>query len=96
MDKFKLELINKYNNQSIGLIFAIGDLGKYFVEIIKNGEINTIYNNNRELRMFLNLSDAKNSALKLGCDKLYMCLDNTYDECGFDKTMDRFSYMAIK
>lgn len=90
-----MELIAKSNKKCIGLIFSVGDLGKYFVEILKDGKITSVSYNN-ELQMFLNLSDAKTSALKLGCDKLYMCLDNTYDECGFDKNMDRFSYMTIK
>lgn len=90
-----MELISKSNKKCIGLIFSISDLGKYFVEILKDGESNHILYN-KELKTFLNLSDAKNTALKLGCDELYICLDNTYDECAFNKTMDNFSYMPIK
>ena len=79
----------------IGLIISITEMHNYHLEILEDGITSHVSEKN-DLKVYPNIQDAQITAKKLGCKKLYLCLDNTYDECGGNgQTHERFSYMPL-
>ena len=94
MDRFKLNLLEQSKQEKIGLIFSISDLHKFYIEILNDGQATSLSINDN-LQMFNSMADAKQIVIQNGCTLVYLCLDNTYDECGSASNMDRFSYMPV-
>ena len=95
MDTFKRKLLEQSWQEAIGLIYAVSDLGEYYVEVLHQGQEQSIFSEN-DIRMYASISAAKQFMSSQGCRQCYVCLDNTYDECGCDANNDRFCYMLVQ
>lgn len=93
MDTFKRKLLKQSWMEDIGLIYAVSDLGEYCVEILSQGKEQPDFVENN---IHASISAAKAFMNSQGCRQCYVCLDNTYDECGCDSNTDRFCYMPIQ
>ena len=79
---------------SIALIYSPNELNQYIVEIItKNSDLNIHKNDSK--RHFLSVNDAISNAQKQGAKKFFLCVDNTYDECGSMGSRQQFDYIPI-
>ncbi len=68
-------------SKSIALIYSPIELNEYIVEIIsKNSDLFICKNN--EISQFHAVNDAISHALQYGAKEFFLCLNNTYDECG--------------
>lgn len=94
MDNAKVKVIEESSSNKIGLIVSVSEMHQYYIETIEDGIVEYLKDCD-SLKMFANVEDAKKVAKRFGCKKLYMCLDNTYDECGGLHNQDRFSYMPL-
>lgn len=95
MDIAKKKIILNNDNIKVGLIVSVGESHSYCIETIQEGKSDMLMDN-QDVAFFNSISKAQEAALALGCKKLYMCLDNTYDECGHHGKMDRYSYMPLQ
>jgi len=85
-------LLTLSESEPVGLIYSRADLNHYFLEILEQGKSNYLHQGN-ELRVFANSHEASATAHAMGANVCYLCLDNTYDECGAEPTSRRFSYL---
>ena len=81
-------------SKSIALIYSPLELNKYIVEIIsKTSDLYISKSDN--ISHFLSVKDAVTHAKKYGAQKFFLCVDNTYDECGSIVAAQRFEYIPI-
>lgn len=79
---------------SIAFIYSPNELNQYIVEIISKKSDLYICNND-SARLFLSVNDAIFNAHKYGAREFFLCVDNTYDECGSMGSRQRFDYIPI-
>tara|TARA_B100000949_G_C14160287_1_gene398763 strand:- start:507 stop:803 length:297 start_codon:yes stop_codon:yes gene_type:complete len=89
------QLLNLSEEKPIGLIYSRSELHEYFVELLDHKE-NHYLHKRKELASFDSVDDALAGARKQGAQEFYLCLDNTYDECGSESVGRRFCYMQIR
>jgi hypothetical protein len=81
-------------SKSIALIYSPLELNEYIVEIIsKTSELFIRKNNN--ISHFHSVNDAISHAAKYGAKEFFLCVDNTYDECGLMASSQHFDYIPI-
>jgi len=68
-------------SKSIALIYSPIELNEYIVEIISTSSDLFIRKNN-EISKFHTVDDAISHASQYGAKEFFLCLNNTYDECG--------------
>jgi len=79
---------------SIAFIYSPNELNAYIVEIIsKNSDL--FIQKNDEISRFLSFDDAISHAQKYGAVEFFLCLNNTYDECGSAGPRQKFDYIPI-
>jgi hypothetical protein len=79
---------------SIAFIYSPNELGHYIVEIIsKNSDLYIHKKDN--IRHFLSVNEAISNAKKYGAKEFFLCVDNTYDECGSMGSRQQFDYIPI-
>ncbi|KTD78766.1 hypothetical protein [Legionella waltersii] len=79
---------------SIALIYSPNELNQYIVEIIsKDSDLYILENDN--IRHFLSVNDAISNAKKYGAQQFFLCVYNTYDECGSMGSAQQFDYIPI-
>ncbi len=79
---------------SIAFIYSPNELNRYIVEIIsKNSDL--YIRKNDSIRHFLSVNDAISNAQKYGAKEFFLCVDNTYDECGSMGSRQPFDYIPI-
>ena len=89
------QIIDMSNKESIGLIYSRSDLHQYLVEVIDHKKSHYIHKG-KDLKSYHSVEDAVRNARRKGAMKCYLCLDNTYDECGTCTMSQRFSYLPIE
>ena len=94
-DLSREQIIDMSDEQSIGLIYSRSELNQYLVELVDHKQCYYIHKG-KDIKAYHSVDDAVKSAHKKGAQKCYLCLDNTYDECGAEMTSKRFSYLPIK
>ena len=89
-------LIREAQNQSktIALIYSPIELHEYIVEIISKDSDKFILKG-KELAHFNSIDKALLQATNNGAVEFFLCVDNTYDECGAECSAERFDYMPI-
>ncbi len=81
-------------SKSIALIYSPLELNEYIVEIIsKNSELFIRKKDN--ISHFHSVHDAITHAKKYGAEVFFLCVDNTYDECGSIASPQQFDYIPI-
>ena len=96
MNPSREDLIDEAKTKSISIafIYSPNELNQYIVEIIsKNSDLYICKNDN--IRHFLSDNDAISNAQKYGAREFFLCLDNTYDECGAMGSRQQFDYIPI-
>lgn len=80
---------------SIAFIYSPNELYQYIVEIIsKNSDLYIRKNDN--ICHFLSVNDAISNAQKYGAKAFFLCVNNTYDECGsMGSRQQQFDYIPI-
>jgi hypothetical protein len=81
-------------SKSIALIYSPLELNEYIVEIISKTS-DLFISKNDNISHFLSVDDAVTHAKKYGAKKFFLCVDNTYDECGSIAAPQRFDYLPI-
>lgn len=82
------------NSKSIALIYSPIELNEYIVEILsKNSDI--FIHKYNHIAHFHSVKDAVAQATKYGANEFFLCLDNTYDECGSMPSQQHFDYIPI-
>lgn len=96
MDNLSREKIFDMSDvQSIGLIYSRSDLHQYLVELIDHKQSRYIHKGS-DLKAYHTVEEAVKHARRQGAVKCFLCLDNTYDECGACAMPQRFSYLPIE
>ena len=90
------ELVNDARNKStvIALIYSPVELQEYIVEIISKDFNKFIMEGNQTLH-FHSLDQALFHANKYLAEEFFLCVDNTYDECGSIRAAQGFDYIPI-
>lgn len=90
------ELVNDARNKStvIALIYSPLELQEYIVEIISK-DSDSFIEKGHEIIHFLSLDQALFHATHYLAEEFFLCLDNTYDECGSIGLVQRFDYIPI-
>lgn len=88
------QLDNLSDEKTVGLIYSRSELHQYLVELIDHKK-NHYLHKGKKLASFDSVNDALIGARKQGAREFYLCLDNTYDECGADPIERRFCYMQV-
>ena len=90
------ELVNDARNKSkvIALIYSPVDLQKYIVEIISKDSNSFIMKGNQTIH-FDSVDQALFHANKYSAEEFFLCVENTYDECGSAGSKERFDYIPI-
>lgn len=90
------DLVNKVqkNSKSIALIYSPVDLNEYIVEIISKSS-NLFINKKDDISHFLSVEEAVSQAKKFGAKEFFLCVDNTYDECGSMDSSHQFEYIPL-
>ncbi|MFW2533335.1 MULTISPECIES: DUF6482 family protein [Legionella] len=89
-------LINYAHTESkkIALIYSPIELHEYLVEVILKDSVKFIKKNN-EIVQFHSIADALSQAQKYGAEEFFLCVDNTYDECGSTASAEKYDYIPI-
>lgn len=89
-------LINKVksSSKSIALIYSRIELYEYIVEIIAKDSDEFIHKG-KELCHFHTVDEAISRAAEYGANEFYLCVDNTYDECGSSSWPQPFDYIPL-
>lgn len=82
-------------SKSIALIYSPLELHEYIVEIISKSSDRFIRKNN-DIAHFQSVDDAITNAKKYGAKEFFLCVDNTYDECGSMASPQHFDYIPIQ
>lgn len=88
------EILDLSDAKPVGLIYSPCELHQYLVELI-NGHKTQYLHKGKAIASFMTLDDAMREAKKCGAKKFYLCLDNTYDECGSQPLASYFNYLPI-
>jgi hypothetical protein len=81
-------------SKSIALIYSPLELNEYIVEIItKTSDLFIRKNDN--ISHFHSVNEAITHATKYGAEEFFLCVDNTYDECGSIASPQQFDYIPI-
>lgn len=90
------DLVNKAQTESISIafIYSPNELNKYIVEVVSEHEDVYIRKNNH-MQYFLSVNDAISNAEKYGAKEFFLCVDNTYDECGSTGSKQHFDYIPL-
>ena len=90
------EIVNYARNKSmvIALIYSPVELYEYIVEIISKDSNNFIKKNDQIIH-FKSVDEALCYINNSGAEEFFLCLDNTYDECGSIVSGQRFDYTPI-
>ena len=75
-------------------LFYLQYINQYIVEIISKDSDLYIHKND-SVRHFLSVNDAISNAQKYGAKEFFLCVDNTYDECGSMDSRQQFDYIPI-
>ena len=96
MNPSREDLIGEAQTKSISIafIYSPSELNQYIVEIISKDSDLYIHKNDR-VRHFLSVNDAISNAQKYGAKEFFLCVDNTYDECGSMDSRQQFDYIPI-
>ncbi len=81
-------------SKSIALIYSPIELNEYIVEIISKNSDSYISRKDN-VSHFHSIHEAVTSATKYGAKEFYLCVDNTYDECGSLASPQQFDYIPI-
>ena len=81
-------------SRSIALIYSPLELNEYIVELISKTS-DTFISKNDNISHFLSVHDAITRAKEQGATEFFLCVDNTYDECGSIAATQRFDYLPI-
>lgn len=89
--------INEARNQSkvIALIYSPIELHEYIVEIISKNSDNFIHKGS-QIKHYHSVDQALLGAAHDGAEEFFLCVDNTYDECGSECATQRFDYIPIR
>lgn len=90
------EFINDAQNKSkvIALIYSPLELNEYIVEIIsKNSEV--FIQKNNQMIHFSSVDQAISHATNYGAEEFFLCVDNTYDECGSISAAQKYDYIPV-
>ncbi len=90
------ELVNDARNKStvIALIYSPVELYEHIVEIISKDSSDFIKTGNQIIH-FHSVDDALSYATNYGAEEFFLCVENTYDECGSIGSVQRFDYIPI-
>ncbi|WP_419420132.1 hypothetical protein ACNVED_02230 [Legionella sp. D16C41] len=88
------KILELSTEQPVGLIYSRADLNQYLVELITFKRADYIHSG-VDLASFPTVDEAVYSARESGATCFFLCLDNTYDECGSLPAEDRFNYLPI-
>ncbi len=90
------DFINDARNNSkvIALIYSPVELYEYIVEIISKDSDNFIKKDNQIIH-FHSVDLALSYVTNYGAEEFFLCVDNTYDECGSIGSAQRFDYIPI-
>ena len=81
-------------SKSIALIYSPIELNAYIVEILSKDSDLFIHKYNH-LAHFQSVKDAVAKATKYGANEFFLCLDNTYDECGSIASPQHYDYISM-
>ncbi|WP_419419936.1 hypothetical protein ACNVED_01110 [Legionella sp. D16C41] len=84
----------KSKSKSIALIYSPVELHEYIVEILSKNNDSFIHKG-KKIRHFHSLKEAMMQATEYGAEELYLCADNTYDECGAITAIQTFDYIPL-
>ena len=95
-NKTREALINDARNNSmvIALIYSPAELYEYIVEIISKDSNNFIKNGN-QIMHFHSVDEALSYVTKYEAEEFFLCVENTYDECGPMISAQRFDCIPI-
>ena len=90
------DIVNDARNNStvIALIYSPVELQEYIVEIISKDANNFIKKGNQIIH-FHSVDEALFHATHYLAGEFFLCVDNTYDECGSIGSSQRFDYIPI-
>ena len=90
------QLVNDARNKStiIALIYSPVELHEYIIEIISKDSDKFIKKGNQIIH-FQSVDQAISQATDYGADEFFLCVDNTYDECGSIGSVQKFDYIPI-
>jgi hypothetical protein len=90
------ELVNDARSKStvFALIYSPIELQEYFVEIISKNSIHFVMKGN-QIMHFNSVDQALFHATNYYAEEFFLCVDNTYDECGSIGSAQRFDYIPI-
>ena len=90
------KLINhaKNSSKSVALIYSPIELHEYIVEIIAKDSDEFIHKG-KELWHFHSIEEAIERAAHYGVEEFFLCADNTYDECGSERSPQFYDYIPI-
>ena len=90
------QLVNDARNKSaiIALIYSPVELHEYIIEIISKDSERFIKKGNQIIH-FHSVDEAISKATDYGADEFFLCVDNTYDECGSLGSAQKFDYIPI-
>lgn len=91
------ELVNDARNnvKVIALIYSPIELHEYIVEIISKDSDKFIQKKNQIIH-FESVNQALSQATNYGAEEFFLCVDNTYDECGSMGSAQTFDYIPIQ
>lgn len=91
------KILELSTEKPVGLIYSRADLNQYLVELIAFKRANYIHEGAIEkLIRFSTIDEAVRGARAAGARCFFLCLDNTYDECGPIPAEERFNYLPIE
>lgn len=79
----------------IALIYSPIELQEYIVEIISRDSQQFLEKSSRPLH-FHSVDQALHQATKHGALEFFLCIDNTYDECGSTGSGQTFEFIPIQ
>ena len=90
------DIVNDARNNStvIALIYSPVELQEYIVEIISKDSNHFIKKGNQIIH-FHSVDEALFDATHYLAGEFFLCVDNTYDECGSIGSTQRFDYIPI-
>lgn len=95
-NKTHQEFVNDARNKStvIALIYSPVELYEYLVEIISEDSSKFIHTGS-QIKHFDSVDHALAEAANYQAVEYYLCVDNTYDECGSGGLSEKFDYIPI-
>jgi hypothetical protein len=88
------KILELSTEEPVGLIYSRAELNQYLVELITFKRADYIHEGDN-LASFSTVDEAVRNARESGATCFFLCLDNTYDECGSLPAEERFNYLSI-